>query len=326
MRGGMRRKHRRASQPAHTPPLAAVSALSLVLLGMFAVGTASAPSAAASSRLSYGEALAQGVGAMENGRHTQALAPLRLALLQDRNDPLSTLTLGILYLHTGSPVRAQKEFARARALAPGDALAVVGSALAALAQGRVEDADALLKSLPAETAPEFGTLRDYVRVLTGQSAAVRAETAGVTAEEGDALAVPGGRVRGVVGGRRVQPVVDAVGDVPDARRRHVSRRGQRDAPRGGDAGGGRRRLGKLDRRREAGRAALRGDLRLERQHERPLLHQRPERRAAEKCLEKRFPARRVTPAQRGERGHLQAQRVPLLRRDARRLRATTCAC
>ncbi|HVK06818.1 MAG TPA: polysaccharide deacetylase family protein [Armatimonadaceae bacterium] len=183
----MRRKHRRASQPAHTPPLAAVSALSLVLLGMFAVGTASAPSAAASSRLSYGEALAQGVGAMENGRHTQALAPLRLALLQDRNDPLSTLTLGILYLHTGSPVRAQKEFARARALAPGDALAVVGSALAALAQGRVEDADALLKSLPAETAPEFGTLRDYVRVLTGQSAAVRAETAGVTAEEGDAL-------------------------------------------------------------------------------------------------------------------------------------------
>ncbi len=128
---------------------------------------------------------------MEEGRHTQALPTLKAALLQDRNDPLSLLALGTLYLHTGSPTRAAAEFARARALAPEEQLGAVGSALAALAQGRPADAAALLKAVPDDALPNarVPALRRYVQVLTGEVAAVRAATAAVTADEPDLLSL-----------------------------------------------------------------------------------------------------------------------------------------
>lgn len=132
----------------------------------------------------YAEALSQAVGAMEAGKHAQAAAPLKAALSLDRNEPLGVIALGTLYLHTGSSVRAKAEFERAQVLAPDDALAGWGTALAGLAQGKRDVAvfDALNSDTPARN-----TVAAYVRLLNNDIAGAQNRLGVVTAEEADFL-------------------------------------------------------------------------------------------------------------------------------------------
>jgi peptidoglycan/xylan/chitin deacetylase (PgdA/CDA1 family) len=131
--------------------------------------------------------LNQALAAMEAGKHPQALGALKSALTLDRNEPAGILALGTLYLHTGSPARAAAEFERARALAPGDALAAWGAALAGLVAGKRDPA--LFDALPAgDLLPAAAPLlAGYVRLLAGDAAPLRAALAGVTEAEPDPL-------------------------------------------------------------------------------------------------------------------------------------------
>src|SRR5687768_10532293 len=146
-----------------------------------------AASAAEASRPGYAALLDQALTEMEAGRHADALTPLKAALGQERNEATGLLTLGTLYLHTGSSVRAAAEFQRVRALAPDEPLGVWGAALAALAQNRKEEAAAALAALSPQEVSAASLLSQYVRLLSGDAAGVRAETANVTADESDPL-------------------------------------------------------------------------------------------------------------------------------------------
>jgi peptidoglycan/xylan/chitin deacetylase (PgdA/CDA1 family) len=136
-------------------------------------------------QLTYPQALDLAVAAMEEGKHIQALGPMRTALTADRNEPYGALALGTLYLHAGSPVRAEREFERARQMAPNEPLAAWGEALAQLAQGKKDVAR--FASIPASAIPAAPTVAAYVRLLNGQGAAIREETKDVTATEADPL-------------------------------------------------------------------------------------------------------------------------------------------
>jgi peptidoglycan/xylan/chitin deacetylase (PgdA/CDA1 family) len=135
----------------------------------------------------YREQLDKALKAMEEGMHAQALAPLKAALAQDRNDPSALLVLGTLYLHTGSPTRAGREFVRARLVDPDNDLAAWGIALSAMAMGQ---AVPLLKAVSEERFPEAPLLEDYIRLLADPAASAKeiAEaTAEVTGEETNLL-------------------------------------------------------------------------------------------------------------------------------------------
>ena len=133
----------------------------------------------------YGGSLDLAIAAMEEGKHIQALGPLRTALEIDRNEPYGVLALGALYLHAGSPARAAREFERARTLAPDEPLVQWGTALAALAGGS-RDAAAFDAISPA-AIPEAPVLASYARLLGGPAADVATATLDVTATEPDPL-------------------------------------------------------------------------------------------------------------------------------------------
>ena len=122
---------------------------------------------------------------MEEGKHIQALTPLRTALTMDRNEPYGAIALGTLYLHAGSAVRAEKEFARAQEMAPDEPLAQWGEALSQLAQGKRDPAR--FAALPADAIPDAPTVALYLRLLGGEAAAVREATKSVTSEDTSAL-------------------------------------------------------------------------------------------------------------------------------------------
>ncbi len=140
---------------------------------------------AAARPLTYTEALDQCLASMEQGKHAQAVAPLKAALALDRNEPLGLITLGTLYLHTGSFTRAAAEFDRARALAPDEPLARFGAALTALAQGKRNAA--AFDALPADRIAIAPLVASYVRLLSGDAAPVRAALADVTETEPNLL-------------------------------------------------------------------------------------------------------------------------------------------
>lgn len=133
----------------------------------------------------YAPLLLQALDGIENGRHAQAAAPLKKALTLDRNEPAGLIALGALYLHTGSWVRARKEFDRARTLAPGDPLAAFGSALADVAL-RKGDTRAF-RALDSSAVPAAPTMDLYLRLLAGDATVLRSELGGVTDLEPDAL-------------------------------------------------------------------------------------------------------------------------------------------
>jgi peptidoglycan-N-acetylglucosamine deacetylase len=135
----------------------------------------------------YREQLDKALKAMEEGMHAQALTPLKAALAQDRNDPSALLVLGTLYLHTGSPARAGREFVRARLVDPDNDLAAWGIALSAMALGQPVP---LLKTVSEEQFPEVSLMEDYLRLMTGPEASAKAvveATADVTGAESDLL-------------------------------------------------------------------------------------------------------------------------------------------
>jgi peptidoglycan/xylan/chitin deacetylase (PgdA/CDA1 family) len=168
--------------------LAAPLHTALLLLTTFPLLlSAASPAVAAGGRVSYADAVEQTLSDMEQGRHLQAANSLRTALTLDRNDLAGILTLGTLYLHTGSPSRAAQEFARARTIAPDEPLAAWGEALAVLAQGKTESARHLLDLVSDQEIPTASTLRAYLRLMKGDASAIRQATANVTAEEQDLL-------------------------------------------------------------------------------------------------------------------------------------------
>ena len=133
----------------------------------------------------YPETLDIAISAMEEGKHIQALAPLRDALGRDRNTPEGVLALGTLYLQAGSYTRAAREFDRAAALAPDDPLARWGQALAALALGKRDPA--AFDAFAAGDIPAAPTVAAYVRLLSGEAGAVRDATRDITPTDPDPL-------------------------------------------------------------------------------------------------------------------------------------------
>jgi peptidoglycan/xylan/chitin deacetylase (PgdA/CDA1 family) len=122
---------------------------------------------------------------MEEGKHIQALGPLRTALALERNEPYGVIALGALYLHAGSLARAAREFERAHFLAPDEPLAIWGIALADLAEGK-RDAKAFDAISPA-AVPSAPLVAEYVRLLDGPAEAAASATKDVAPTEPDAL-------------------------------------------------------------------------------------------------------------------------------------------
>src|SRR5262249_43617491 len=99
--------------------------------------------------------------------------------------------LATLYLQSGSPDLAAREFARAGTAAPGDSLVAWGAALAALARGKgdasVFEAFAHNADAPESIRALAPNLALYARLMRGDADAVRRELVSVTPNEPDPL-------------------------------------------------------------------------------------------------------------------------------------------
>lgn len=142
---------------------------------------------ASASTVSYAETLSRAITLMEQERHKDALKPMKEAVTQDRNEPLGAITLGTLYLHTGSTERAAQAFALARRRAPHDSLAILGAALAELAAGRTTNAAATLAAVDNDAVPSAPLLRDYIRLVSGDATSLTARYAAVDKDEPNPL-------------------------------------------------------------------------------------------------------------------------------------------
>ena len=140
---------------------------------------------AGTQTVTYGGQLELAIAGMEEGKHIQALGPLRTALALDRNEPYGILALGTLYLHANSPTRAAREFERAQLLAPDEPLAKWGLAMAALESGKCDPAS--FETVPATVIPEAAVVALYARLMSGPAADIEAATKDVTATEMDPL-------------------------------------------------------------------------------------------------------------------------------------------
>lgn len=176
-------------QPKQQPRFSRRDALkSAVALGVTTIAAAGAPVSANAAKppQTYDEALEAALAAMENGRHDLAGPYLKAALTLDRNDPNGLVALGTLYLHTGSFVRAARTFDQALVLTPTDPLARFGAALAALAR-RAGSPAGTLAVISADAVPAAPLVAAYARLLAGDAAVVREQTAGVDASEPNLL-------------------------------------------------------------------------------------------------------------------------------------------
>jgi peptidoglycan/xylan/chitin deacetylase (PgdA/CDA1 family) len=159
--------------------------------GAAQIAEANTPPFTESNASPFAQYLNQALTAMESGLHGQALAPLRAGLLRAPNDALGGVTLGTLYLHAGSPVRAERAFGRVLRLAPDDALSAWGLCLARMARGgrpaTVPSLAALSVRFPRETLPDAFLLHTYLRLLDGDTTGVSALTETVTGDEPNLL-------------------------------------------------------------------------------------------------------------------------------------------
>lgn len=147
-------------------------------------GIAHAEDAPPTVSVSYAQCLELALAAMEDGNHYKAVAPLKIALTIDRNEPYGLIILATLCLHTGSPVRAAKEFRRARLLLPEEPLAAWGMILSAMALKKTDPGP---ESIPVESIATAPLLTEYMRLMRGEAGTIRQLTAGVTSEETDLL-------------------------------------------------------------------------------------------------------------------------------------------
>jgi peptidoglycan-N-acetylglucosamine deacetylase len=131
------------------------------------------------------------LNAIEKGEHEQALTPLKQALEIDRNNIFALLTLGTLYLHTGSFNRASKTFGEVKILSPNNAHAQWGEALVALERGNTALAHqqfGAMASIPSYTQTAQKMVQ-YCRILQGEAGAVSQECRTTTEAETDALKI-----------------------------------------------------------------------------------------------------------------------------------------
>jgi peptidoglycan-N-acetylglucosamine deacetylase len=137
----------------------------------------------------FADLLFASLNAIQKGEHEQALMPLKQALQLDRNDTLALLTLGTLYLHTGSFNRASKTFGQVRLLSPTNLHARWGEALAVLERGNITLARQQFEQVAKNTAQTKMAQKmvQYCRVLQGEAGAVSQECRETTEAETDSL-------------------------------------------------------------------------------------------------------------------------------------------
>ena len=136
-------------------------AAAVVCLWLSGVARADAPK-------SYLQLVAESIGALEQGRTTDAATSLRQALASNANDPLAHTALGFALLSGGRPDEAKKEFTVAAQLKPDRAEATYGLGLVALSKPNIAEAVRLFCAAQ-QARPELGIESSigYVKILAG---------------------------------------------------------------------------------------------------------------------------------------------------------------
>ena len=139
----------------------------------------------------YATYLSLALQSMTLGEQEKALIPLKQALQIDRNDICGLLTLGTLYLQTGSFRRAKTVFAQVRRLSARDPFARWGEALVLLEEGNIPQAATQFQAFSQEKS-HFASqsalvLHQYCRVLQGESVNVARECSDVSEAEPNPL-------------------------------------------------------------------------------------------------------------------------------------------
>jgi tetratricopeptide (TPR) repeat protein len=139
----------------------------------------------------FADLLFASLTAIQNGEHERAITPLKQALQLDRNDAFALLTLGTLYLHTGSFNRASKIFGQVGLPSPASPHARWGEAIAVLERGDIAVARQQFTQIANSTTHSYGAIAkkmvQYCRVLQGEAGAVSQECRETTEAETDPL-------------------------------------------------------------------------------------------------------------------------------------------
>jgi peptidoglycan/xylan/chitin deacetylase (PgdA/CDA1 family)/Tfp pilus assembly protein PilF len=105
---------------------------------------------------------------MQQGKYDNAVAEINKALTQRSNDPLAYITLGVMFLGTGQPDQAFKQFTTANNLSKDHPLVLYGFALYYLSFGKTDSALTYFRRAGANGVYDTTPAIAYISALSGQ--------------------------------------------------------------------------------------------------------------------------------------------------------------